>query len=232
MTLNRCHTIVQEGRYIGRETTSLRMPVSRLVLPTLLMVALMTGLSAPPSMGQIGIRPAAAPDVTLSFPLFSGESQSLELADYVAQRLRLGQAEISAARLYNVSRLLYDGLSGIYGVSNLLDTFGGIPQRVVDVPSTGGFTIRLHYNASSNPNGTFLLAEVLPYPVASFDQTAIRALLRSVAAWLSIPMNGTEVFQNWSNADQRTTTLYRPLSGVPVEYGNHVACLYTTSNLS
>ena len=101
------------------------MPVSRLVLPTLLMVALMTGLSAPPSMGQIGIRPAAAPDVTLSFPLFSGENQSLELADYVAHRLRLGQAEISVARLYNVSRLLYDGLSGIYGVSNLLDTLGG-----------------------------------------------------------------------------------------------------------
>ena len=104
------------------------MPVSRLVLPTLLMVALVTGLSAPPSMGQIGIRRAAAPDVTLSFPLFSGESQSLELADYVAQRLRLGQAEISAARLYNVSRLLYDGLSGIYGVSNLLDTFDALPE--------------------------------------------------------------------------------------------------------
>jgi len=83
-------------------------------------------------------------------------------------------------------------------------------------------------------SGTFLFAEIRPFP-GNVSSDPPRDILRSVASALGIALDGAErtreyVYGRDVANDSLSATLYRPINGTPVAFGNQITLRAWTAN--
>lgn len=201
-------------------------------------LALPLPFAADPGSGSWPMMAADGPSVSVFFPTDTSEAGSAAVAQELATALGLGLILGTSTVVYGV-----EDPRGVWadGLNHTIPLAGhgppAAPQTVVEAATLLGPVIRLHYTATEPvvpSSGSFVFAEIAPYPVDVSVPGAAQAALLAVSVSLGIVADGTEQLVEYvgrtGGGDRLSSTLFRPYDGRPVEFANQFQILGWTSN--